>query len=284
MRWCRRYLVAIAAIAGSLSAALTSHLLAEPPTASGPVKLLLGPAEGTATPHRTCCSHTGGGNILVAQPAPDLIATSMTGAVVAKSDPLQGGSASYSFELTQEFEVVFDDPRVQAASLLLEARVVGLLRNPKCCSPHGSAGVSIPAHVAIHAGPQELLHVAIHAGPQELLAVTLPARSAACGESLSVYNREGPYAIPVHPGKYTLHAVFGIQATCSKWCLLSKGPSAEFAPAPALEAKWISPWEPFHGAIKQSFGFQAIVKVVPCDGDGPAPKKVVAGQGEPTAR
>jgi hypothetical protein len=262
----------LGAIAGSLAASLTSHLLAEPPTGSGPVKLLLGPAEGTATPHRTCCSHTGGGNVLVAQPAPDLIATSMTGAVVAKSDPVQDGQASYSFELTQEFEVVFDDPRVQAASLLLEARVVGLLRNPKCCNPHGSAGVSIPAHVAINAGPQELL------------AVTLPARSAACGEALSVYNREGPYAILVHPGKYTLHAVFGIQATTSKWSLLSKGPSAEFAPAPALEAKWISPWEPFHGAIKQSFGFQAIVKVVPCDSVGPAPKKVAADQGEPTAR
>jgi hypothetical protein len=262
-----------AAIAGSLAASWTSHLLAEPPTASGPVKLLLGPAEGTATPHRTCCSHTGGGNILVAQPAPDLIATSMTGAVVAKSDPVQGGMASYSFELTQEFEVVFDDPKVQTANLLLEARVVGLLRNPKCCNPHGSAGVSIPAHAVIHAGPQELL------------AVTVPGRSAACGESVSVYNREGPYCIPIGPGKYTLHESFGIQATSSKGCLLSKGPSAEFAPAPALEAKWISSWEPFHGAIKQSFGFQAIVKIVPCvSGDGLGTKKIVPGTGEPSPR
>jgi hypothetical protein len=250
-------LLGIAALAGAMAASLTSNLLAgPPPSSSAPaVRLLLGPAEGTATPSRTCCARAGGGNILVTQPADDMIATSMTGVVVAKRDPLQDSVASYSFDLNQAFEVVFDDPKVSLAHLLLEARVVGLLRNPKCC--HGSAGVSIPAHAAVHCGPKELL------------GLTVPARSAGPGEDLSVYNREGPIAIPIGPGKYTLHEVFGIQASCSKWSLLGKGPSAEFAPTGALEAGWISPREPFHGAIKKSFGFQVILKVVPCTGAAP---------------
>ncbi|HEV3263072.1 MAG TPA: hypothetical protein VG013_39930 [Gemmataceae bacterium] len=244
-----------AALAGLLGASLVA---AEPPPgpARPAVQLLLGPGEGTATPHRTCCAHAGGGNVLVTQPANDTIATSMTGVVVAKSSPLDVGVASYTFELTQDFEVVFSDPKVRAARLLMEARVVGLLRSPNCCcaSPGASAAVSIPADAAVRCGPQDLL------------ALSLPARSASCGENLSVYNREGPASVLIAPGKYTLHEVFGIQATGGKWGCLCKGPSAEFAPEGALDARWVSPREPFHGANKNSFGFQVILKVVPADG------------------
>ena len=245
----------IAVFAGLLAAWLVA---AEPPPGPAPpaVQLLLGPGEGTATPHRTGCGHAGGGNVLVTQPAPDTIATSMTGVVVAKRSPLDDGAASYSFELTQDFEVVVSDPKVRAARLLMEARVVGLLRGPKCCcgSPGASAGISVPAHAAVRCGPQDLL------------ALTLPARSASYGENLSVYNREGPASVVIAPGKYTLHEVFGIQATGGKWGCLCRGPSAEFAPEGALDARWVSPREPFHGANKNSFGFQVILKVVPADG------------------
>lgn len=34
------------------------------------------------------------------------------------------------------------------------------------------------------------------------------------------------------------------------------------ARGPALDALWISYWEPFHGAIKKDFGFQVTLKVV----------------------
>jgi hypothetical protein len=236
-------------------------LLAEPtvPTCSlvPAAKLRLGPAEGTATPHRTCLAHAGGGNILVVQPSDDTIATSMTGVVVARSDPLHDGLAEYTFDLTQDFEVVCSDP-ARPVKLFLEARAVGLLRNPKCCScPCGSAAISIPARASIHCGPKEIL------------SLNLPSRSAACGEELSVYNREGPLCIPVVSGKYTLHEVFGIRATNSRWCVLGKGPSAEFAPEKALDTAWINKHEPFHGAIKKSFGFQVIVKVVPENSPNP---------------
>jgi hypothetical protein len=184
------------------------------------------------------------------------MATSMTGVVVARSSPLGDGVASYNFELTQDFEVVVSDPKVPAAKLLMEARVVGLLRTPQCCcaSPGASAAISVPAHAAVRCGPQELM------------ALNLPARSASSGENLSVYNREGPVSVLVSPGKYTLHEVFGIQAIASKWGSLCKGPSAEFAPEGAVDPRWLSSYEPFHGANKNSFGFQVILKVVPADG------------------
>jgi hypothetical protein len=254
MQTCRALVPWIALLAGLLAAPLPA---ADPPPSSCccplAVRLVLGPAEGTATPHRTCCAHAGGGNVLVTQPANDTIATSLTGVVVAKCSPLGNAEARYSFELTQCFEVVISDPNVPTAKLLMEGRVVGLLRSPKCCGGSGaSAAVSVPAQAAVQCGSQELL------------ALSLPPRSASCGEDLSVYNREGPVCIHVLPGKYTLHEVFGIQATGSKWA--GWGPSAEFAPESALDAHWISPHEPFHGANKKSFGFQVIVKVVPADG------------------
>ena len=247
----------IGAIAGLL---VTSLAAAEPPQPAAPaVQLLLGPGQGTATPHRTCCAHTGGGNVLVSQPAGDTIATSMTGVAVAKGNPLGDGVAGYSFELTQDFEVVASDPRVRTAKLLMEARVVGLLRGPKCCcgNPGGSASVSVPAHAAVQCGPQELL------------ALSLPPHSASSGESLSVYNREGPVCALVAPGKYTLHEAFSIEAIGRKWGAPCKAPSAEFAPDGALDPRWISSYEPFHGAIKNSFGFQVILKIMPADGLNP---------------
>lgn len=250
-------------LAGFLKSDLNAQPAVPPPPPPPAVKLRLGPAEGTALPHRTCAAHAGGGNILAVQVAEDTIATSMTGAVVAKSVPLCDSIAEYTFDLTQHFEVVANGLKCPA-KLLLEARVVGLLRNPKCCCPYGSAAISIPARAAILCRGEEILQV------------SLPPRSAASGEELSVYNREGPVCIPIVPGKYTLHEVFGIQATNSKWGCLGKGPSAEFAPAKALDALWINKREPFHGAIKKSFGFQVIVKVVPSDPGIPLDTKATA--------
>ncbi len=250
----RMIMCGTAAAAMLLAILLTgSAVTAQPPPAPA-VQLVLGPGQGTASPQRTCCTHTGGGNVLVTQPADDTIATSMTGVVVAKCGPLLDHLASESFELTQDFEVVINDPKIHAAKLLMEGRVVGLLRTPKCCGNSGeSASINEPATAVIRCGPEELL------------ALSLPPVSVSSGESLSVYNREGPGCVVLTPGKYTLHQVFGIQAvggTCPVPC---KGPSAEFAPDGGLDPRWISTHEPFHGAIKRTFGFQVILKIVPAD-------------------
>src|SRR5207248_7085643 len=93
-------------------------------------------------------------------------------------------------------------------------------------------------------------------GGPALLEVDLPGRSVAGGENLSVNDRQGPIAVKVAAGKYTLHEHFGIEASHPKKVLPCKAASAEFAPDPALDPLWISAFEPFHGAIKKDFGFQ----------------------------
>ncbi len=254
MRWRDAFILPVGAIAALFAVPWSA---ADPPCCPPPaVQLVLGPADGTATPHRSCCARAGGGNVLATQPSSDTIATALTGVVVAKACPLGNAEASYSFDLTQCFEVVINDPKLPLAKLMMEGRVVGLLRNPKCCCPNpgASAAISVPAHAAVLCGPQELL------------ALSFPPRSAACGEELSVYNREGPVCVNVPAGKYTLREVFGIQAIGGKSACWCRGPSAEFAPDSALDASWISPHEPFHGIKKGTFGFQIIIKAVPATG------------------
>ena len=81
-------------------------------------------------------------------------------------------------------------------------------------------------------------------------------------ESLAVNDKEGPVGLVVGAGTYCLNQTFRVAASMPKAILPCKGPSAEFAPDPALDPLWISAKEPFRGAAKKDFGFQVIVKVV----------------------
>src|SRR5262245_6452575 len=113
-------------------------VMAQAPAPSSPaVSITLGGRHGHVTPHRQGCTHTGGGNIDVAQPAPDTVVVTMTGAAVAVGSPCAAGVARLSFDLSQCFEVVFEKPDVKAAKLTLEGRVIGLLRSH--CKGGGSA-------------------------------------------------------------------------------------------------------------------------------------------------
>ena len=87
------------------------------------------------------------------------------------------------------------------------------------------------------------------------------AHGVAGGENLSVNCRQGPVAVPIAEGYYTLHQTFSLLATHPHGLLPSKPASAEFAPDPALDPLWISYWEPFHGASKKDFGFQVTLRV-----------------------
>src|SRR5262245_52880689 len=79
-----------------------------PAPASVPVTLTLGSRHGHATPVRQGFSHTGGGNIDVAQPSPDTIVVTMAGVAVAGGHPCKASVATMKFDLEQCFEVVFD--------------------------------------------------------------------------------------------------------------------------------------------------------------------------------
>src|SRR6516162_6546098 len=51
--------------------------------AAPPASFILGPRHGHVTPTRQGCTHTGGGNIDVAQPSPDTLLITMSGVAVA---------------------------------------------------------------------------------------------------------------------------------------------------------------------------------------------------------
>jgi hypothetical protein len=236
------------ALAGPLSLIPAQEKVAVPPGAAVTVTVVPGSApppplsitlherHGHVTPVKGKCTHTGGGLIDVAQPSPDAVQVTMSGAVVA--------NAEMKFDLDQCFEVSFDDPKVKKAKVLIEGRVIGLLRGEK----KGCAEYSNPCATVL-------------AGPVELATVCV-ANHQVCGcDNLSVNDHDGPKAAPVTAGKYTLHQTFTIAAHTDS--VICKRSSAEFAPDPALDPLWISYREPFHGVKKDAFGFQVIVKVVP---------------------
>src|SRR5690242_10293629 len=74
-----------------------------------PVSISLGARHAHVTPERTGFSHTGAGNIDIAQPAPDVLVVTMTGVAVAGGHPTKPSMATMNFDLAQAFEVSFDN-------------------------------------------------------------------------------------------------------------------------------------------------------------------------------
>jgi hypothetical protein len=214
------------------------------PVAAVPV-ITLYERHGHVTPRRAGFQHTGAGVIDVAQPTPDVLIITMQGVAVAGPHPCKDSVASMDFDLVQCFDISLNGLKAKAAKLTMECRVIGALRSVR----HGTA--------------DESGHAAVSAGPAEVVAVTAPAHSVSCGENLAINDHDGPAAVVVTPGKYTLHQVFHVGVSCPRSILCCKASSAEFAPDPALDPLWISYWEPFHGANKKDFGFQVVIRLVP---------------------
>src|SRR5579885_1330229 len=57
--------------------------------AASPVSFTLGPRQASVNPARKGFTHTGGGNIDVAQPSPDTVVITMTGVAVAGPHPFK---------------------------------------------------------------------------------------------------------------------------------------------------------------------------------------------------
>ncbi len=258
-----RYLALIlpALLAAALSLAPAQEKAVVPPGAAVNITVTAGTAppppasitllerHGHVTPVKGKCTHTGGGLIDVTAPSPDSVLVTMSGAVVANSE--------MKFELDQCFEVSFDDPKLKKAKVLVEGRVIGLLRGEKKgCAEYSGACASVLA------------------GPAELVTVCVPAHQVCGCDNLSVNDHDGPKGVPIAPGKYTLHQTFLISAHSDS--VLCKRPSAEFAPDPAIDPLWISYREPFHGVKKDTFGFQTIIKVVPDTAEPPPPPEKAA--------
>ena len=242
----RTLIAGLFAMSGLVAVAVAQPPAAAPAPAPA-VTISLKDRQARAVPARQGFTHTGGGNIDVAQPAPDTVVVTMTGVAVAGNHPCKDSLASLTFDLDQCLDIGIENPKIKRAKLTLEGRVIGVLRSHK----GGGSAQQGPAHATFTAGAADLLSLA------------LPSHSVACGENLSVNDRTGPVAVAVVPGEYHLHQSFAATAT-HPWSLkLCKTASSEFAPDPALDPLWISYWEPFHGAAKKDFGFQITLKVAP---------------------
>jgi hypothetical protein len=211
------------------------------------VALVVAGRQAAAAPARAGFSHTGGGNIDVAQPAPDTVVITLTGVAVAGPHPRHASAASVSVDLEQCLEVVFTAPAVRRARLTVETRHVGLLRS----HPDGGSASVGPGTVAVVSGEAAIVTAAS------------PARSVACGQNLSVNDRGAPVVALVPACKLTLHQSWCVAAAHPSRLWPCKAASAEFAPDPALNPLWISHKEPFHGAAKKDFGFQVTLRVEP---------------------
>jgi hypothetical protein len=224
------------------------------------VSFILKERHGHVTPSKGKCSHSCGGLIDVAQPTPDVVVITMTGGVVR--------NASMQFDLEQCFALSYDDPKVKRSKLTLEGRVVGLLRGEKKgCAEYTVASAEI---VCDHAS---LVPGAPGAGAPGLIGISVPPHSVCGCDSLSVNDHDGPHCAPglPCPCKYILHQAFSISAHTDSF--ICKGPSAEFAPDPALDPLWINYWEPFHGVKKDGLGFQVTLKVTAETEDSNGDKK-----------
>jgi hypothetical protein len=221
------------------------NITVQPATPSAPpISFVLGPRHGHVTPERHGCTHTGGGNIDIAQPSPDTLVITMAGAAVAYG-ALREAMASQAFDLEQCFELSFDNPKVKKGKLTMEGRVIGLLRSH--CHNDSAAYDDACATVGV--------------GPTAILKLCVPPHSVGGKQSLSVNDHDGPYSVPVTAGKYLLRQTFHVSAMAHPTVLPTKGPSSEFAPDPAIDPLWLSYKEPFHGAVKKDFGFQITLKV-----------------------
>jgi hypothetical protein len=204
-------------------------------------------------PTRCGHGHTGTGNIDVAQPSPDSVVVTMTGVAAAGANPCKDSSAAMSFDLCQDFEVTLDSTRLKKAKLVIEARVIGLLRS----SCKGGTAQEGPGCAEVTAGGVPLV------------TVCAPEHAVAGGEMLSVNDHGTLCEVPIGPGKYALHQTFTVSASYPRtWCP-GRG-VAEFGSDSGLDNLWISSHDPFSGASKKDFGFQVRLNVVEDTGAGQA--------------
>jgi hypothetical protein len=227
--------------------------------AEPPVVIQTGPRHGHCTPERVGGTHTAGGNIVVAQPAPDVLQITMTGVAVATGHPFSDSRAAMNFDLNQEIKIVFNDEKVKKCKLYVDSRVTGLLRSDASC--FGQTGGTGHSH-SCGSAQQGQACVAVTAAGSPITSQCVEPHAVSCGENLAMNCAEGPCGVWVTSGCYTIHQTFTVSAMHPHSLLPCKPASAEFAPD-ALDPLWISYWEPFRGANKKDFGYVVTLRAAP---------------------
>lgn len=224
-----------------------SPVLAQSKSSSPPKALIaLKSRDSKVTPSKNGYSATGGGTVTVTQASPDTVVFLMSGVVGVGSCACEDSQAMLDFVLDQEFEVEFAKGTPQSGRIEVEGRVYGLLRTEG--KKAGGSAYMTRAFATVNCGA-------------EVASVTLDPQGTACGSGLAVTSVRGPVAAPVVAGCFQFHQEFGIAAKQPK-CLLPRKSSADFAPPPTLESRWISHPDPFREANRSQNGFQVTVRLI----------------------
>jgi hypothetical protein len=247
----RHLLSAVLIVLGGLS----SVQAADPPA----YQIFLRSRRAEVVPTRTKDAQTGGGSIVVEQPAPNTIVVTMAGSVVVGSD-CHGSSAEIDFNFVQDFDIVPLRKGVRPPRVGLVGRVVGTVQvtDPKCCKPCGSA-------------EQGIATAALGLGDTSLLSINVPATAASCGQMQAVNNRDGPVECPAVAGCYHLTGAFHISANQGKGVFNRQYAVADFDPAPQLDGFWGDALKPFRAVPRGEFGFKIVVRVI--EDDAPEAEK-----------
>ncbi len=217
------------------------------------VTITLKDRHGHATPTRNHTAHSGGGNVDVQQPTPDVAVITLTGGVVAADHPCGASSSAMDFDLDQMFVIEFENPKVKRAQLSVEARVVGTLRGGR----KGMASTGCGS-------------VSVLTGGNSITSLPLLDHGVAGPDNLSINDQVGPVVLGGDGGELSLHAHWHIEASHPK-AIFGRSASADFAPDPALDPLWTGgPRDPFHGAAKKEFGLRISLRVEP---DQPEPRQ-----------
>ncbi|MCC7421647.1 MAG: hypothetical protein IT428_15300 [Planctomycetaceae bacterium] len=219
--------------------------------------IVLKARDSKVTPQKFGYSATGGGTVTVTQPTPDTILITMSGVVGVGACACGDSHAMLDFVLDQEFEVEFAKGTPQSGRIEIEGRVYGLLRTEG--KKGGGTAHMTRAFATVNCG-------------EAIASVTLDPQGTACGNGLAVTSVRGPVAGPVVPGCFHLHQEFGIAATQPK-CLLPRKASADFAPPPTLDSRWINNPDPFREANRTNNGFQVTIRLIQ-DASSPAPAQL----------
>lgn len=242
-----------------------------------PISITLGAKSETITPGKIHDGLAKDGKITVESPKPDTVTVLIGGVAAAHCFVGFHSAAVYSFQVTQEFDVVSSDPNVNQTMLTLESALNGYVRTK-------SSGAARMSLASVSLSP---------AGGPPIVAIRYPSLAFAGGRTCAKYEREmkPPSFGPLPLGRYVIRATFQLDAGadgigCARGV-------ADFSPD-GLPDTWKQVKDPFKDVDRANFGFATTV-IASAPGAGtqarrsknesvPAPRIAQTGHARPSAQ
>jgi hypothetical protein len=201
--------------------------------------------DACVTPHTRNRARADGGiiDVQISAPSANALTVTMTGTPAADSYLGCTSTATQTFQLVQEFDVVSSDPSIRSVRLTLDSSLVGYVRS----SRRAGASVNLARAFVI---PESWQGVPLALAHPPLVSSGTQARL--CSQHLPPL--QGP---PMPLGRYKLVADFVLDATASGVC--NAHAVADFSPDTTLPADWVRMRDPFQGVSKRSFGFSLTI-------------------------